>query len=39
MWKFDMRLSEKSENWMKEQKGYVTWLRPEMEVYVKLRHG
>ncbi|RFU29708.1 hypothetical protein B7463_g6647, partial [Scytalidium lignicola] len=39
VWKFDMRLSEKSQNWMRDQKGFVTWLRPEMEVYVKLRHG
>ncbi|KAK7432902.1 hypothetical protein QQZ08_000373 [Neonectria magnoliae] len=39
VWTFDMRLSEKSQNWMRDQKGYVTWLRPEMEVYVKLRYG
>ncbi|KAH8683932.1 cytochrome P450, partial [Ilyonectria robusta] len=39
VWKFDMRLSEKADTWMRDQKGYVTWLRPEMEVFVKLRHG
>ncbi|KPM37985.1 Isotrichodermin C-15 hydroxylase [Neonectria ditissima] len=39
VWKFDMRLSEKSHGWMSDQKGYVTWMRPEMEVYVKMRHG
>lgn len=37
VWKFDMRLSEKAHNWMRDQKGYVTWMRPEMEVYVKMR--
>ncbi|KAJ3544836.1 hypothetical protein NM208_g1879 [Fusarium decemcellulare] len=39
LWKFDMRLSEKAQDWMDDQKGYVTWLRPPMEVYIKLRHG
>jgi cytochrome P450 len=39
LWKFDMRPSEKSQNWMRDQKGYVTWIRPPMEVYVNLRQG
>jgi hypothetical protein len=39
VWMFDMRLSDKYESWMRDQKGYVTWLRPEMQVYVRLRHG
>jgi hypothetical protein len=41
VWKFDMRLNdtEKTRNWMKDQKGYVTWLRPEMQVFIKMRHG
>ncbi|KAG5659484.1 hypothetical protein KAF25_002043 [Fusarium avenaceum] len=38
LWHFDMRLSDNSERWMRDQKGYVTWLRPEMQVYVRLRH-
>lgn len=38
VWKFDIRLGERSRDWLKDQKGYVTWLRPEMDVYIKLRH-
>jgi hypothetical protein len=34
-----MRLGEDMQDWMSEQKGYVTWLRPQMKVYVKLRQG
>jgi cytochrome P450 len=39
VWTFDFRKSEKTESWMTDQKGYVTWLRPPMEVFAKLRHG
>ena len=37
VWKFDFRLSESAMGWMDNQKGYVTWLRPEMETYIRLR--
>ncbi|KAL6704174.1 hypothetical protein ACN47E_008734 [Coniothyrium glycines] len=37
IWKFDMRLSDNAHDWMRDQKGYVTWLRPPMEVHMKLR--
>jgi hypothetical protein len=39
LWRFDMRLGDDMQNWMSEQKGYVTWLRPEVKVYLKLRQG
>lgn len=37
VWKFDFRLGESARGWMDNQKGYVTWLRPEMETHIQLR--
>ena len=34
--KFEMRLGPKAEGWM-DQKGYVTWMRPPLEMFIKLR--